>query len=481
MSSRSKTKQQPQPDPRWGRRDLLLLGLVAAVGASIPIGLRTLFDSPMAPSPTSEPPAQFEYLSPEQQFDLPETQINFAVAALALTRDYVPGYQPEEGLKQLDEIAARVKALLAQQPDSDDPMIRIAAINTVLFREYQFGYDLTDFPRRKPETRLLGNLLRRSKGTCANLPDLYYAVAERLGFPIYMVEAPQHVFLRYVLPNGEHINIEATGAGGQSSDEDYIAEMEIPKAALDSGTFMRTLSRREALFVLMQERTFFDEWRGDFQQVLQQGELLRKLRPGHAPTQWNAAISQAIAGRANRAAGKTDPEFAVAAEESFARARAYAKRAVELGVIKPDNKGEYVERERAIRRARLGEGGAVMPSPEPWDAVKEIEEIIKAPPSTEFDTVRAYRVPNPNVPVRRVLDPALEKELAMLRELDEVNRLNQQERARTDAIFEAAQRYNRSVRQDDKMQALEDLMRANGPREPDGAPTSPSGRLSPLP
>ena len=64
-------------------------------------------------------------------------------------------------------------------------MVRIGAINTVLYREYQFSYDRTDFPKQAANKRLPGNLLRRGQGTCANLPDLYYVVADRLGFPVY--------------------------------------------------------------------------------------------------------------------------------------------------------------------------------------------------------------------------------------------------------------------------------------------------------
>lgn len=468
MAARTKSRTKRRPEqrhlPKGLSKSLPALAVLLTVG--VIIALRTVGSPSAATPPIPVAPRPPQYLSPEQQLDVPETEINFGVAALALTRDYMPGYDVAEGLKKLDEIAARIRALLDQQPDGDDPMVRIAAINTVLYREYQFTYDLTDFPRQTPEKRLLGNLLQRGKGTCANLPDLYYAAAERLGFPIYMVEAPQHVFLRYVLPNGGHINIEATGAGGHSPDQDYIAEMEIPKKALDSGTFMRTLSRREALYLLMQERTLFDERRGTFERVLAEGGLLRELRPSHAPTFWNSAVWEAIAGRATRELAKDEPEFAAAAEESFARARTFAKKAMELGVMKPDNKGEYVHRQEAIRLQRLGETAAVIPRSESWDALTEIEDIISAPPNTEFDLVKAYRMQNPNVPHRRVLDPATEKELAVLREVEEIERYNAHEQARMEALVEALQRHSTSVRQEDKLKALEEVTKLLGaPRQ----------------
>lgn len=479
-------RSKKAPKPQRGRllRSALLVVVLAAAGAVAAWARSGSSPESITPAiaPTSTISTPPSYRSPEKQLDLPEANINYGEAALVVTRDYVPGYDVAEGLKMLDEIAARVRVLLARQPDSDDPMTRIAAINTVLFREYQFGYDLTDFPKKTPEKRLLGNLLRRGRGTCANLPDLYYAVAERLGFPIFMVEAPEHAFLRYVLPNGEHINIEATGGGGQSADDDYVAEMEIPKAALDSGTYMRTLSRREALYGLLAERAFyFDERRGAFEEVLREAEVLRKLRPNHAGTFWNSAVTEAIAGRATRELAKTDPAFAPAAEASFAQARTFAKRAMELGAMKPDNKGEYVERQEAIRRQRLGESAPTIVPPARWDALKEIEGVIAAPPNSDFDTVTAYRRSNPRVPRPRVLDPATEKELAVLREAEEVERYNAAQEARTDALIDALQRESRAARPADRMKALEDVTRLLGaPRTIGGAP-SPSGKLNAQP
>lgn len=478
MARRRKNPNERRPEPRPVRRVLWVTGFVLASGLVIWTWTGEASSPPsVVAAPAPVPSTVRKYLSPEQQLGLPDAEIDYGVAALVVTRDYVPGYDVASGLKKLDEITARVRALLAQQADADDPMIRIAAINTVLYREYQFSYDTADFPKRSENKRLLGNLLRRGQGTCANMPDLYYAVAERLGFPIYMVEAPQHVFLRYVLPNGEHINIEATGGGGQSPDADYIAEMEIPKAALDSGTFMRTLSRKEALHLLIAERTFFDEMQGNFERVLAEAKLLRELRPNHAGTFWNSAVFEVIAGRATRELARTDPAFGPAAEASFATARAYAKRAMELGIMKPDDTGEWAKRQEAIRLKRLGETVTTFPPLERFDALAELERIIAAPPGSELDTVTAFRKPNPLVPMPRRLDAATEKELAVLREVAEVERYNAQQQARTDALIEALQRQSMAPKHEDRMKALDDVTRLLGaPRQVANEPP-PSSRL----
>jgi hypothetical protein len=355
-------------------------------------------------------------------------------------------------------------------------LVRIATINTVLFREYGFHYDMSNFPKQTADKRLLGNLLRRGEGTCANLPDLYYAVAERLGFPIYLVEAPQHAFLRYELPSGKHINIEATSGGGQSLDEDYIAEMEIPKAALDSGTFMRTLSRREALLLLVEERTWHAERAGNFEQVLGLGAFLRRQRPGHAPTFWNSAIWSVVAGRATRELAKTAPSFTSVSDGFFREARAFAARATELGITKPDNTGEYAHRQESIRQTRLGERAAPLPPSERWNAGEEIERLIVAPPNAALDWATAFLKPTSNV---NALDADFDREIAQLdeaeREAERSNRYVAEERARTEALVDAVNRLNRTYKADEKARLMNEITALTG-APPTRFPSDPGAR-----
>lgn len=56
-------------------------------------------------------------------------------------------------------------------------------------------------------------------GTCGSLPVLYVAVGRRLGYPLRLVKAARHLFVRWDDPDGKHwhhsdrFNIEATGPG----------------------------------------------------------------------------------------------------------------------------------------------------------------------------------------------------------------------------------------------------------------------------
>lgn len=178
---------------------------------------------------------------------VPESDLNVGDAALRLSTLVDADADPAEGRARLDGLAKRVAVLVGRRTDPD---FRIRAINTVLFREGEYGYDKSDMMGVKPENATLWGLLSRRKGNCVSLPLLWFAVAERLKYPLFAVQAPQHFFLRY--DDGKfRQNIEATSGGGSPSDDRIIHELEVPDAAIKSGSMMRSLGKRQFLLELI--------------------------------------------------------------------------------------------------------------------------------------------------------------------------------------------------------------------------------------
>jgi len=59
------------------------------------------------------------------------------------------------------------------------------------------------------------------RGTCSSLPVLYAAVAQRLGYPVHLAAAAEHLYLRYE-EGTNHLNVDAAGEGFITlSDEEY--------------------------------------------------------------------------------------------------------------------------------------------------------------------------------------------------------------------------------------------------------------------
>jgi len=124
------------------------------------------------------------------------------------------------------------------------------ALSEVFYHREGFRYDHSADAMMSLPDLFLPGILARKIGTCSSMPLLYMAVAQRLGVQMYVVQAPQHNFLRVVDPRSTVRNFEAT-SGGPISDAHYIEEEHIPAAAVKSGAYMRTLTHHQYLAELL--------------------------------------------------------------------------------------------------------------------------------------------------------------------------------------------------------------------------------------
>lgn len=104
-------------------------------------------------------------------------------------------------------------------------------------------------------------------------------IAEKLGYPIYAVEAPDHTFCRYLLENGKYLNIEATSGGGEIPDLFYIDDMNIPKQPFRNGVYMRTLSKKEYIGSLLHKNAVSYMIKGDYKMAARYLEISVSLNP----------------------------------------------------------------------------------------------------------------------------------------------------------------------------------------------------------
>ena len=96
----------------------------------------------------------------------------------------------------------------------------------------------------------LNGLMDRRRGSCASMPVLHVALGWRLGWPVSLACANNHLFCRYDDGKVTH-NIEATafGRGGFRShpDEYYREQYHIPGIAVACGSDLRAVTPREML------------------------------------------------------------------------------------------------------------------------------------------------------------------------------------------------------------------------------------------
>ncbi len=101
-----------------------------------------------------------------------------------------------------------------------------------------------------PMNVFLNGLMDRRRGSCASMPALHVAIGWRLGWPVSLACANNHLFCRYDDGEVTH-NIEATtfGRGGFRShpDDYYRQQYRIPEIAVSCGSDLRAVAPREML------------------------------------------------------------------------------------------------------------------------------------------------------------------------------------------------------------------------------------------
>ncbi len=215
----------------------------------------------------------------EQLSFLQEDQIDIGRICLLFAKEAYPDLNVEEYSKKLDKM---VKEILQLTGNNTDPDYRIRALNTYLYQDQGFHYDTEDPYGKNLKNRYLNGLLDSKSGSCLTMPLLYLSLAQRLGYPIYPVSAPQHLFLRYVDAKLKMQNIEATGGGGYSSDEDYIRDMEIPHKGIESGAYLKTMTYKELLAELFAENACYWAKNHNGPKAFEYFETSLKLNPKSA-------------------------------------------------------------------------------------------------------------------------------------------------------------------------------------------------------
>jgi regulator of sirC expression with transglutaminase-like and TPR domain len=285
-----------------------------------------------------------EQLTIEKLAALPEDKIDIGTAALVLAKEVYPDIDVEAYSAKIDKMATGARILTKGRTDPD---YRIRALNTYLYKVEGMKYDLTDPLATKPENRYLNGILDTKNGSCVTLPLLYLAVAQRLGYPMYPVVTPQHIFLRYVDPRLRMQNIEATGGGGYSSNEKYKSDFQISDKAIENGVYLKTMTYREFLGELIAQNGIFWGQRGDVIKATSYLEVAVKLNPKGAEIYDNLGKGYTYLSRRTR--GLTAETYMIKAEAAF-------RKAEELGIVRlsAENNTAYIKQ---VKQAHEKSGG----------------------------------------------------------------------------------------------------------------------------
>jgi regulator of sirC expression with transglutaminase-like and TPR domain len=220
---------------------LLVLSFVAALLAPDSGGAAGLFGQP--------PLNQIK-----ETLQLPEDQIDLALARLLIEKELYPEVDVEKNLERIDSITSTIRQLPEFGSSSLERMG--SALRYFYtpgpwnsFRAYR--YDLTDpLGTKKPRGSLISNLMETRQGNCVSMPVLLTIIGQRLGVNIHLSTAPHHLFARYIDDKGVATNIEAT-SGTLATDRHYIESLEIDPEAVKSGIYLQTITKKESIAFML--------------------------------------------------------------------------------------------------------------------------------------------------------------------------------------------------------------------------------------
>jgi hypothetical protein len=104
---------------------------------------------------------------------------------------------------------------------------------------------------------LHGLISSRAMGTCISMPVFYVAIGQRLGYPMKLVTAKDHLFARWESADGkERFNIEATGQGLSTPDDDFYKKWPFPISNEDIklNSYLKAQTAAQELSLFMDTR-----------------------------------------------------------------------------------------------------------------------------------------------------------------------------------------------------------------------------------
>jgi len=172
------------------------------------------------------------------------------------------------------------RLLRARISEVDGPKSIVKIINEFLFDELDFNYVQTG----NLEDLYLNKVIDRRKGNCVGLSILYLSIAERLKLPLFGVNVPEHIFIRYDDGN-QKINIETGHKGMALSDTFYVTHSieRFDKESVEQGCYLQDLNKKEVISNILLNRSKIRRAGGDHKGALgdcKKSILLNPKNPG---------------------------------------------------------------------------------------------------------------------------------------------------------------------------------------------------------
>lgn len=222
----------------------------------------------------------------EEILELPEEKINLAITKLVIDKMVDPFIDINLYLSKLDSMIIEINKILGPRTKSMDKML---SIKTYLFdkgdwnNQQPFVYDLDDPLGRKIENKLLPNFIETKKGNCVSMPFLFLILGKKMGIDVVASTAPLHIFVRFKDDlTGDVWNVETTNGGNPARNVWYIQQFGITEQAIRNGVFLKDLTNKETISLMLMEVEQFYIENKEYEKALEICDLALNYYPNYA-------------------------------------------------------------------------------------------------------------------------------------------------------------------------------------------------------
>ena len=212
----------------------------------------------------------------------PESDIDLANAKLTIDRMMDPSIDVAGTLMRLDAMARELRSML---PAGASRRLIMDALRYHLYKvsswndNRPFQYDLDDPFGANSRSKLLTTYLGTRKGNCVSMPLLFIILGQKLGIDVTAAMAPNHVFVKYRDDDGKLYNLETTSGAGFARDAWMRQQFPMTDAALASGIYMRPLTKKETVVVMVDTLLEFYGERGLNERRIAMAKLALEYSP----------------------------------------------------------------------------------------------------------------------------------------------------------------------------------------------------------